>query len=466
MKKIISKHGKIIMSVIMAVTMISTPHVGAFAADNNKTQEPSYRTTTEVFDWGPAITKIIVDLGETVPQSAITKDTFEVHVLRTENRANSPILGEAEGNCKIKNAYVSDDIGNIQSKGNYITFDLEVGPDVSLTSPINYNLTTNLNGWVNCDFTIKQKNDIVTDSGKISGLAINKFAGGTKKLVDDFKIGNATYDNVTLKYASYAPENDYSKKPLIIWLHGIGEGGKDGLLPISGNKAVNFASKDMQAYFNGAYILAPQAPTFWMDGFTGFGDGSSKYEKALMSLIKDYVSKNSNIDTNRIYIGGDSNGGYMTMLMIRDYTDYFAAAFPTCEALKDTLITDKDIEAFKKVPIWFTAAKTDTTVPPTEYVVPTYNRLVQAGDTNVHFSFFDNVIDTTGLYKKADGTPYEYMGHWSWIYVYNNQCSAIINGKVITLMEWLFDQQLNKETKSKASMKPITVSQTITVSQN
>ncbi|OCB00699.1 prolyl oligopeptidase family serine peptidase [Clostridium beijerinckii] len=465
MKNMIRKYLKTIILCTIGTNMSisSTVDVSAASKRNNK---ESYRTVTEIFDWGPAITKIIVYLGATVSKDSITNETFKIRVVRTENRIESPILGEIEGECKIIKAYVSDNDGNAQSKGKDVTIELEVGPDVSLTSPINYNLTTNLNGWVNCNFTITQKNDIVTDSGKISGLVINKFAGGSKKLVDDFKIGSATYDNVTLKYASYTPENNYSKKPLIIWLHGIGEGGTDGLLPISGNKAVNFASKDIQTYFNSAYILAPQAPTFWMDGFTDFGDGSSKYEKALMSLIEDYISKNINIDKNRIYIGGDSNGGYMTMLMIRDYADYFAAAFPTCEALKDTLITDKDIEAFKKVPIWFTAAKTDTTVPPADYVVPTYDRLVKAGDTNIHFSFFDNVIDTTGLYKKADNTPYEYNGHWSWIYVYNNQCSSIINGKVTTLMEWLSDQQLNKETKSQTGMRPITVSQTITISQN
>lgn len=438
----IRKYGRIARSFIIPLAMMLLPNISAFAA-GKKITRASYRTITEVFDWGPVITRIIIHLDATVAQDSITCDTFKVHVARTENRVGVQILGQAEGECKVTKAYVSDKDGNVQAKAKYITLELEVGPDVSLTSPINYDITNQLNAWVNCEFKITEQKDISTDDGNVSGLVVNTFLGDEKKLVDAFTIGSATYDSVTLKYASYTPENDYSKKPLIIWLHGIGEGGTDGLLPISGNKAVNFASKDIQEYFNGAYILAPQAPTYWMDGFTGFGDGSSKYEKALMSLIKDYVSKNSNIDTNRIYIGGDSNGGYMTMLMIRDYADYFAAAFPTCEALKDTLITDKDIEAFKKVPIWFTTAKTDTTIPPAEYVVPTYNRLIQAGDTNVYFSFFDNVIDTTGLYQGSDGTPYEYNGHWSWIYVYNNQCSAIINGKVITLMEWLANQQLN-----------------------
>ncbi len=52
-----------------------------------------------------------------------------------------------------------------------------------------------------------------------------------------------------------------------------------------------------------------------------------------------------------------------------------------------------------------------------------------------------HLVDTTDLYKKADGTPYEYMGHWSWIYVYNNQCIDTINGKrTTTIMKWLAAQ--------------------------
>jgi len=443
MRKRIKKQGRIAMPFILAVTMILSYSMNVFAKEAN-TQPTSYRTVTEICDWGAAITKVIVSLGKTVTQNSVSTDTFKVHVVRTEIRPSTLLLGATKGDRKVTKAYVSDAKGNPTAKGKYVVLEMENGPEVSLGSPLNFNLTTNLNGWINCDYTINQQKDMVTNSGTLSGLVANKFAGGTKILVDDFTTSKATYDKVTLKYASYVPQKDKKKNPLIIWLHGMGEGGTDGLLPISANKADNFASKNMQTYFGGAYVLAPQTPTFWMDGFTNFGDGTSKYENALMALIKDYVAKNKDIDTSRIYIGGDSNGGYMTMLMARDYTDYFAAAFPTCEALKDTLITDAQIQKLKNLPIWFTAAKTDTTVPPVDYVVPTYNRLVKAGSKNVHFSFFDKVVDTTGLYKKADGTPYEYMGHWSWIYVYNNQCIDSINGKTTTIMKWLAAQSLNK----------------------
>lgn len=442
MIKRLKRGKKVIMAIILATSMILSSSITALAADTSSTST-SYSTITEVYDWGVAVPKIVINLGKTVNQGSVTKDTFKVHVARTENRADTELLGGAEGDREITSIYVSDKDGNYAASGNYVTIQMEVGPTVALGSPINYSIKTSLNAWVNCNYTITQQKDITSSSGNISGLVISNFSGDTKKIVDDFKVESGTYDNITMKYASYAPEKDKEKKPLIIWLHGMGEGGSDGLLPITGNKADNFASREMQSYFGGAYVLAPQDPTFWMDGLQSFGDGTSKYEKALMALIQDYVSKNNNIDKKRIYIGGDSNGGYMTMLMARDYTDYFAAAFPTCEALKDTLISDKDINKMKNLPIWFTAAKTDTTVPVNDYVVPTYKRLIAAGAKNAHLSLFDGVVDTTGLYNKEDGTPYEYAGHWSWIYVYNNQCKTDVDGKATTIMEWLANQKLN-----------------------
>lgn len=405
-----------------------------------KTQPTSYQTVTEIEDWGPAITKVIVDLGRPVPVNSVTTDTFKVNVKISDPRLANPLLNEGER--EITNAYVSDKDGNpAKGTGKYVVLEMKFGPNVPLSIAMNYDWQkTGFNDWTDNEYTITQQEEIKTNAGTISGLVVDQFSGGVRELVDEFDAGEATYDDVTLTYADFEPKKDSGKNPLIIWLHGAGEGGTDPTIPISGNKAVDFASDDIQSYFGGAYVLAPQTPTFWMDGLTGFGDGTSKYQDALMSLIEDYVANNKDIDTDRIYIGGDSNGGYMTMLMIRDYGDYFAAAIPTCEALRDTLITDKQIEEMKDVPTWFVTAANDTTVPVNQYTVPTYERLIKAGAENVHLSLFKDVVDTSGLYKNEDGTPYQYPGHWSWIYVYNNEVSKVIDGKEITLMEWLASQ--------------------------
>ncbi|KJD43813.1 prolyl oligopeptidase family serine peptidase [Paenibacillus terrae] len=441
MFKRFKKAAKTTMIFTLAIGTTLAFSSGAWAKDA-KIQPASYRTVAEIKDWGATITKIIVNLDKPVPKDAITKDTFKVHVERSDSRLVNPFI--EKGNRKVTKAYVSDKSGNpVKKTGNYVVLEMEIGPTITLGSAIHYDAGSGFNGWNDNKYTITQQKAIKTKSGTISGLKIDTSTGEIRKLVDQLKTGKASFDGVTLTYADYTPAKDKVKNPLVIWLHGMGEGGTDPTIPISGNKAANFASKDIQSYFGGAYVLAPQTPTYWMDGFTGFGDGSSKYEQALMSLIKDYVAKNKDIDTDRIYIGGDSNGGYMTMLMIRDYKDYFAAAMVVCEALKDSLITDEQISEMKDLPIWFVAAKTDTIVPPNDYMIPTYNRLVNAGAKDVHMSLFDNVVDTSGLYKKSDKTPYEYNGHWSWIYVYNNEVSKVINGKKTTMMQWLASKTLD-----------------------
>jgi predicted peptidase len=448
---------KMILKIFSMITVLLLT-LGITACVFAQQAAPSYRTITEIYDWGAAIPKIIVDLGKDVEAGAVAKDTFKVYVKRSvptvaaNDQAKdmytklSPsvgdvkILGDTEGYREIINVYVADKDGNVAKNGRYAVIEMKVSPVLTLGSPLNFDIKTMHNDWVQCDYTITQVKSIAAKKGDISGLVVTKSTGNTTPIVDDFTFSEETNDGITMKYASFEPAKDNKKNPLIIWLHGMGEGGNDPTIPISANKADMFATEKIQSHFGGSYVLVPQAPTFWMDGFTGKGDGTSKYEVSLMALIKNYVANHKDIDANRIYIGGDSNGGYMTMLMIRDYPDYFAAAFPTCEALRDDLIADSDIQKMKEVPIWFTAAKTDGVVPPAEYVVPTHKRLLAARAKNVQFSFFDDVHDRTGLYQKEDKTPFEYNGHWSWIYVYKNECISTIDGRQVTLMEWLAAQ--------------------------
>ena len=101
----------------------------------------------------------------------------------------------------------------------------------------------------------------------------------------------------------------------------------------------------------------------------------------------------------------------------------------------DAGITDEQLESIKKLPIWFVYAKNDDTVIPDIYEAPTIARLQEIG-ADVHTSIFEDVHDTTGLYAMEDGSPYQYMGHWSWLYFFNNQCEE--NG--ISLWQWLSEQ--------------------------
>lgn len=52
-----------------------------------------------------------------------------------------------------------------------------------------------------------------------------------------------------------------------------------------------------------------------------------------------------------------------------------------------------------KTPTWFTDALSDTVTPPSKITIPTYNRMVAAGDKNVQMSIFDKVVDMSDLYN-------------------------------------------------------------------
>ncbi len=413
----------------------------------------TYTTFTQVTDWGPFITKIVVPLPEEVKSASLSTDTFNVYVekrnkitgeiLMMRRGWNSPETFPSKGYRIVTDAYTSDDLGNRTDSGSFVALELAYGPLYPMGSE-----TANLehNVFTFCDYRITQVKPIETEKDSLSGLVYDTFMGGSRPQVDGWVNGVSTYPDMPMRYGYYAPKIGSGKRPLIIWLHGAGEGGYDTTIAYAGNKVVNLSSEKLQKIFDGAYVLAPQIPTMWMDDGSGkyTQSGKSKYVEALKALIDEFVTLRSDIDSDRIYIGGCSNGGFMTMRMIIDYPGFFAAAYPVCEALYDTTITDQNILDIKDTPIWFTHAKNDPIVKPEVTVVPTYERLIKAGANNVHFSFFDKVVDTSGLFKDADGNPYEYFGHGSWIYMLNDECindyndqPVQVDGKPVTLLQWM-----------------------------
>lgn len=421
-------------------------------------QLPSYKTVTEVFDWGSSISKVIIKWLEEIENENIDKETFKVYARRilsegayhlslSSQKNEDPKINlgsisktndDLEGYREITNIYISDEKGNKKLKDQYITIEMSVHPKNNLSSVLNYDIKSLYNNYIKPLYTIIQMKSIKNINNQI----IENYKGDIRPIVDKYTFSHQRVNHLSFPYASYEP-SDNEKHPLIIWLHGLGEGGSDNpALPIMANKANIFADESIQKYFKGAYVLIPQCPTTWVHGYKYFGDGTSIYENALIEFIELYINEHSNIDKTRIYIGGDSNGGYMTMILLRDYPNFFTAAFPTCESLKDNLLSDSDIINIGKTPLWLIASKSDKSIPPNLFSLPTFQRLNKIG-ANVHFSFFDKVVDLSGLYFNEQGDPYEYNGHWSWIYVYNDVCEEEIDGKKIKLMEWLASQKKN-----------------------
>lgn len=93
------------MGMVLLITLGITGD--AFA----KSTVPSYRTITEIYDWGAAIPKIIVDLGKDAEAGAVAKDTFKVYVKRSV-----PIVA-ASDQAKDMYTKLSPSVGDVKILG-------------------------------------------------------------------------------------------------------------------------------------------------------------------------------------------------------------------------------------------------------------------------------------------------------------------------------------------------------------
>ncbi|MDW3194378.1 MAG: prolyl oligopeptidase family serine peptidase [Cytophagales bacterium] len=393
-----------------------------------KIPEGNYVKVVEGFDWGSAVTKVILPLNEEQ---------------RTFDHSNVQVVAERQSECFPQNAtglkgersilfsFISDNKGNRVDKGNHVTLVMAVGPDLSIGSPMQYFVGCGGTKWVNYNL-------IITDQS--SGQVWDQEHDSISPIVDQFDLdGTFTYkDRQPLTYAAYKPTIAASEKsPLIIWLHGSGEGGTDTTVPLLANKAANYASEEIQSIFGGAFVLVPQCQGAWMHnerGISTWGEENDVYNESLLALIKDFVNKNPKIDENRIYVGGCSNGGYMSLKLMLLDPDYFAAAYVSALAYKSKFLTDEEIERIANNSIWFIHSADDPATVADETVIPVYDRLIRAGAKDVHLSLYEHVVDLYGFYG---GKDYRYNGHLSWIYSHSNHAAKVIDGKYTSVMEWM-----------------------------
>ncbi len=334
-----------------------------------------------------------------------------------------------ERNVKI--VYTCDDRGEWADNGDYLAFGLEIAKGRG-ANPLGGGMMGSWNYKYPVKVGLKAGKTIKADGKKYTAVecssenALRNFLSEA----DFFSRGTFTGPSTgrpgdeTLTYGAYEPEAlriDGKKNPLVIWLHGMGEGGTDVSIELMGNEVVALIRSDIQSHFtteggeSGAYVLAVQCPTMWMGTAKGMGSGNypSLYADVLKSCIDNYLELNPDVDPSRIYIGGCSNGGFMTMHMLLRNPGFFAAAYPTCQAYADVNISDVQIKQLAKENIWFIQSFDDTTVNPQQYAIPTYKRLMAEGAKNVWFSLFETVIGSDMGQKL--------MGHFSWAYVFNDE---------------------------------------------
>lgn len=461
------KGRKILLCAASAITTLGM----AACSSNRDISVTESSILLQGYEFGPAVPKIVLKLSDKA--SSVEKGNLKVFTSGV--------------NRQVSKVYLSDEQGKeVKNESKYVTIQMPVSFDAQnnagLSSPFTYDMTSLHNNW-SSTYKVTVKGLTVKKGSTSRELDIEKDLINSRisPQTDKFKnrgTFSGTYVNpitqesedLSLTYAAYEPKSlqNGNKNPLLIWLHGQGEGGTDTDITLLGNEVVALAEDDIQGHFTagkqrGAYVLAVQTPTYWMDegdGTNGAGAGTSRYTDILMDTIKDYVEKHPDVDPERIYLAGCSNGGYMTLNLAINNPDYFAALVPQAAAYSyydyernedgtyrtvpsetsfsgeafvrsDSLYFDESkVEALRNTPIWFVHAANDTIVDPEAYALPIYKALIDRGAQNKWFSYYETVqgLDMKGV---------DYLGHWSWIYFFNNQVSGVQDVKQVAENEGL-----------------------------
>jgi predicted peptidase len=152
---------------------------------------------------------------------------------------------------------------------------------------------------------------------------------------------------VDCNYLLYLPA-DYGRAnktwPLIMFLHGAGERGKN-LEAVKKHGPPKMIAQGKQFDF---IIVSPQCPNdLWWPEQTDI----------LINLLDD-VEKNYRVDTDRVYLTGLSMGGFGTWTMAEKYPNRFAAIAPICGGEERYMAS-----RLKNVPVWAFHGAKDKVVP-------------------------------------------------------------------------------------------------------
>jgi predicted peptidase len=179
---------------------------------------------------------------------------------------------------------------------------------------------------------------------------------------------SVTVSGLRFKYQVYVPAN-YSERtnwPVILFLHGAGERGNEGLK----QTAVGLApAVRMNPERYPAIIIMPQVPT----DSTWTGASATAAMTALDNTLQEFRT-----DRDRVYLTGLSMGGQGTWYLAYRYPDRFAAVVPICGWVSPTFamrradpvvprdsVTHFEALARKlaRVPIWIFHGEMDPAVP-------------------------------------------------------------------------------------------------------
>jgi predicted peptidase len=154
--------------------------------------------------------------------------------------------------------------------------------------------------------------------------------------------------------ASLDPQRQY---PLLLWLHGSRGRGSDNRRQLAGANAwaLNaFVNDEAQARYP-SFVVAPQCPR--RRTWDRWASDDLSRELRLVIEILEALQQEFSIDPARIYVAGESMGGFGTWSLILKRPQLFAAAITLCGGGKPDLV-----HRVTHLPIWVFHGAADRSV--------------------------------------------------------------------------------------------------------
>ncbi|MDO9543520.1 MAG: alpha/beta hydrolase-fold protein, partial [Kiritimatiellia bacterium] len=145
--------------------------------------------------------------------------------------------------------------------------------------------------------------------------------GDTTTNETGFVVRNIRIYGTRYRYQLYVPE-DYTSRtnwPVILFLHGSGERGDDGLAPTK--FVIGNVIKSHKSWFP-CLVIFPQCRKD--------ADWTNHHMDALVMGVLDQTIKDYAVDTRRIYLTGLSMGGCGVWSLAAKHPGKFAALVPVC----------------------------------------------------------------------------------------------------------------------------------------
>lgn len=446
----------------------------------------SYKIITTLGDFGPWVSGLVLGMPAPVRSIDVAPQKFNVFVQRESadtgqvvmaRKFSGELLGcRSQGYVAVERAYACDGAGRAADVGSYVRLDFAENDLTRRMDNVNDHSTLRLS-----EFRVTQLQEIASEGASsltLSGLVFDDCSAELCPELAGWELeGHGLFDGHEMSYAYFEPsaarvaerrsalrhffgvpglfEDDFwsdtsqsGRLPLVVWLHGAGEGGNDSLVTVTASQVSALSAAHIQDCLGGgAFVLVPTCPTYWMDSGLGImsDDNQSIYVHALMQLIDRFVLEHADrVDPSRIYLGGVSNGGFMTCRLLADYPGYFAAGVAVCPPWSDALASEQEAAALTSTPLWLVHSANDPFVSPQLTSLATYQHLKSLGDPDVHLTYFDHLEDETLVYREPDGRPLRYLGHFAWIKAYHDAvCTEVdgsrvlFNGEPVTLWQWV-----------------------------